>query len=73
MKVSPSLTVVVGLFSLSLPACNTHTEQRPDVVVTNVVVRSPQAKNVTLTQQYVGQIRAHLLATVPPAGNLPGL
>src|SRR5438067_259180 len=61
MKVSPILALGVGMVALSLPACDrmraegneqSH-EEHPKIVVT-----SPLAKDVVITQPYVCQIRA---------------
>jgi membrane fusion protein (multidrug efflux system) len=56
--VSPILAVLLGLISLSLPACqkveaHAHEEHHPKVVVT-----IPLAKDVVITQPYVCQIHS---------------
>lgn len=53
MKSSPILQIVLTLFSLSLPACSVQKEKHHKVVVTH-----PEAKSVTITQQYVCQIQS---------------
>jgi len=60
MKSSLVVTLLLGLTALSLPACNhmeaqeeSHEEQHHTVVVT-----SPQARDVVITQQYVCQIHS---------------
>lgn len=57
MKFSPILAVILALICFSLPACQKHEEQ-----VTQeqhqIVLTSPQAKEVVITQQYVCQIRS---------------
>jgi membrane fusion protein (multidrug efflux system) len=59
MKVSPILAVVVGLISLSLPACNRmHAEEKETHEENKIVVTSPQAQDVIITQQYVCQIHS---------------
>src|SRR5262245_11805108 len=57
MKISQILAIVLALISLSLPACNTHNDQ-PDVEHHKIVVTSPKAKDVIITQQYVCQIHS---------------
>lgn len=57
MKISQILTIILALISLSLPACNTHKDQ-PDLEHHKIVVTSPKAKDVTVTQQYVCQIHS---------------
>ncbi len=57
MKVSPIPTILLTLISLSLPACQMQTEQ-PHEEHHKIVVTSPQAMYVTLTQQYVCQIHS---------------
>src|SRR2546423_6377163 len=57
MKVSQVLAIILALISLSLPACNTHKDQA-DVEHHKIVVTSPMAKDVTVTQQYVCQIHS---------------
>ncbi len=57
MKVSRILTIILTLISLSLPACQTHEEQ-PHQEQHKIVVTSPKAKDVILTQQYVCQIHS---------------
>ncbi len=57
MKVSAILNVMLTLSSLSLPTCNMHKEQSHEEHQ-KIVVTSPQARYVTITQPYVCQIRA---------------
>jgi membrane fusion protein, multidrug efflux system len=57
MKVSSILAVMLALISLSLPGCNTPAEQT-EVEPHKIVVTSPKAMDVILTQQYVCQIHA---------------
>src|SRR5262249_10578951 len=57
MKVS-KIPAVLALISLSLPACDLHKEQSHQEEHQKIVVTSPQAKYVTLTQQYVCQIHS---------------
>jgi membrane fusion protein, multidrug efflux system len=56
-KVSPILAIILALISLSLPACQMRKEQ-PHQEHQKIVATSPQAKYVTLTQQYVCQIHS---------------
>jgi membrane fusion protein (multidrug efflux system) len=57
MKTSQILAIIVAPISLSLPACDTHADKR-DLEHQKIVVTSPQAKDVIITQQYVCQIRS---------------
>jgi membrane fusion protein (multidrug efflux system) len=57
MKVSPILAITVALISLSLPACDTHKEQSEQEQQA-IVLTSPAAKDVIITQQYVCQIHS---------------
>jgi membrane fusion protein (multidrug efflux system) len=59
-KVSPILAISLGLVSLSLPACGRmHAEEKEQASEHHkIVVTSPQAKDVIITQQYVCQIRS---------------
>ncbi len=60
MKVSPVLALVLALLSQSLSGCvrvNGEEEQAQEEHQ-KILVTSPQAKNVTVTQQYVCQIRS---------------
>jgi membrane fusion protein (multidrug efflux system) len=56
-KVSPILTSIVPLISLSLPTCDMHKE-KPHEEHPKIVVTSPQSKYVIITQPYVCQIHA---------------
>jgi membrane fusion protein, multidrug efflux system len=58
MKVSPILAIVVALLSLSLPACDLHKQETTHDEHQKIVVTSPQARYVTITQPYVCQIHA---------------
>ena len=57
MRVSRIQTVVLVLISLSLSACSKHSVERRHKV-SKITTTTPQSKAVTLTQQYVCQIRA---------------
>jgi membrane fusion protein, multidrug efflux system len=57
MKVSPILAIILALISLSLPACEMDKEQ-PHEEHHKIVVTSPQAKYVIITQPYVCQIHS---------------
>jgi membrane fusion protein (multidrug efflux system) len=57
MKVSPIRAIALALISLSIPACQMHKEEAHEEHQ-KIVVTSPQARYVTLTQQYVCQIHA---------------
>jgi membrane fusion protein, multidrug efflux system len=57
MKNSQILTIILALISLSLPACQMHADQ-PDLEDHKIVVTSPEAKDVIITQQYVCQIHS---------------
>jgi membrane fusion protein (multidrug efflux system) len=58
MNVSSILTILLAMISLSLPACQMHAEEPPHQERHKLVVTSPQAKDVVITQQYVCQIRS---------------
>jgi membrane fusion protein (multidrug efflux system) len=61
MNVSPTAAVVMAVFSLSLPACQrTHAEnhQQPHQENHKIVVTSPLAKDVIVTQPFVCQIHS---------------
>jgi membrane fusion protein (multidrug efflux system) len=68
MKVSPIPAVLLGLISLSLPACNQmHAEEKDQAQEHHqIVVTSPQAKDVVITRQYVCQIRSQSHIEVCP-------
>ncbi len=57
MNLSAFPFIVLALISVSLPACNMHREQR-HADAHKIVVTSPQAKPVTITEQYVCQIHS---------------
>jgi len=57
MKVSPILAMILGLISLSLSACDMHTEEQ-HAEAHKIVVTNPQCHAVTLTQPYVCQIHS---------------
>jgi membrane fusion protein (multidrug efflux system) len=59
MKVSSIPAIALGLISLSLPACErTHADEKEQHEQQKIVVTSPVAKDVTITQPYVCQIRS---------------
>jgi membrane fusion protein (multidrug efflux system) len=57
MKVTSTLSLVLVLLVLCLPACQMHKEESHKEHQ-KIVVTSPQAKYVTITQQYVCQIHS---------------
>ena len=57
MKVSSILAIILALIALSLPACHMDKEQTHEEHH-KIVVTSPQAKYVILTQPYVCQIHS---------------
>jgi len=57
MKVSSIQAIILALIALSLPACNMDKEQTHEEHH-KIVVTSPQAKYVTVTQPYVCQIHS---------------
>jgi membrane fusion protein (multidrug efflux system) len=71
MKISQILGVVVALISLCLPACEKR-EDQPESEQLKIVVTSPKAKDVTITQQYVCQIhsRRHIKVCAMESGYL---
>lgn len=60
VKVSAIPAIILGLISLSLPACERmHAEEKGEHEEHHkIVVTNPQAKDVNVTQQYVCQIRS---------------
>jgi len=58
MNVSRILAIIPALISLSVSACNMHAEAQPHPEHHKIVVTSPVAKDVIITQQYVCQIRS---------------
>ena len=59
MKIPPLLIVVSAMISLSLSACNMHKEdEEAHREHHKIVLTSPQAKEVTITKEYVCQINA---------------
>ena len=57
MEFSPVLAIVLALFSVSLPACSTHKEEH-HAEAHKITATTPQAKTVTITQEYVCQIHS---------------
>lgn len=59
-KVSPILLIILGLISLSLPACDMHAQGKDQVPPEQhkIVVTSPESKYVTVTRQFVCQIHS---------------
>jgi membrane fusion protein (multidrug efflux system) len=57
MKTSQILATLLGLISLSLPACSSH-QDPAEAEQHKIVVTSPMAKDVVITQQYVCQIHS---------------
>src|SRR5262245_44413722 len=57
MKSSQILFIILALISFSLPACIKN-EDQPESGQNKIVVTSPKAQDVTLTQQYVCQIHS---------------
>ena len=58
MKNARILTTILALLSLSLPACNLHKEEQSHEEHHKIVVTTPMAKDVVITQQFVCQIRS---------------
>lgn len=52
------LAIILALSSLSLPACHMHKEGAAHHEHQKIVLTSPMLKDVTITQQYVCQIRS---------------
>jgi membrane fusion protein (multidrug efflux system) len=67
-KVTPILAILLGLLAISLPACQRmHAEEKESHGEHNkIVVTSPMAKDVIITQQYVCQIRSQKHIEVRP-------
>jgi membrane fusion protein (multidrug efflux system) len=57
LRISPKLTHLAGLFSLLASGCQHHVEHHLEEVH-KVVATSPEVRDVTVTQQYVCQIRS---------------
>jgi membrane fusion protein (multidrug efflux system) len=57
MKSSRILAIIPALIALCLPACQTHEEQ-PESKHRKIVVTSPMAKDVVITEPYVCQIHS---------------
>jgi membrane fusion protein, multidrug efflux system len=66
--VSSILAIILGLVSLSLPACDRARaeEEKTHEEASKIVVTSPQAKDVIFTQQYVCQIRSQRYIEIKP-------
>jgi membrane fusion protein, multidrug efflux system len=60
MRISPILAIIPALISLSLPACERMRagETQQPLPEHKIVVTSPKAKDVIITQQYVCQIHS---------------
>lgn len=73
-KASPPAIVLAAMFSLLLPACNKHEEEHHHVSH-KITATSPQAKAVTLTQQYVCQIHSkrHIMIRALETGYLESI
>ena len=72
MTVSGILGITVSLASLCLPACQRHQGESSDGDRHKIVVTSPEAKDVVVTQQYVCQIhsRRHINVCALQSGYL---
>ena len=72
MKVSSFSAVILALSCLVLPACHMHEEEQTHQEQHKIVVTSPLAKDVTITQPYVCQLRSQQNIKVCPlvAGRL---
>lgn len=57
IKIARRLTIVLALGALLLPGCSSHKEEHHHEAH-KIVATSPQAKDVTITQQYVCQIHS---------------
>jgi membrane fusion protein (multidrug efflux system) len=57
-RLTQILAIGLALISLSLPACHSSRADEAELEHHKIVVTSPKAKDVTLTQQYVCQIRS---------------
>jgi membrane fusion protein, multidrug efflux system len=69
MRISPALSVILALASLSLPACHKHTEDHAHHAHHKIVTTSPVVKDVTVTQQYVCQIHSQRHISIRPLVN----
>jgi membrane fusion protein (multidrug efflux system) len=67
MKVPQLLVIILAPISLALPACQTHHgEDQAHEEQHKIVITSPMAKDVTITQPYVCQIRSQKNIEVCP-------
>jgi membrane fusion protein (multidrug efflux system) len=57
MNISQVLAILLALISLTLPACQAHKDQA-EVEEHKIVVTSPKAQDVIITEQYVCQIHS---------------
>src|SRR5262249_50357588 len=57
MKKLPIPAILMALLFLALPGCDTH-EEKSEPEEHKIVVTNPKVKDVTITQQYVCQIRS---------------
>lgn len=64
MKAAPILAFVLSSISIALPACQMHKEEHPHHEAHKLVVTSPKAKDVVITQQYVCQIHSQCFIEV---------
>jgi len=59
VRLSSALAVATALVALSLPACQSHAEEKEQAHEHNkIIVTSPKATDVVVTQQYVCQIHS---------------
>lgn len=72
MRIPPIAAVSLSLMTVSLPACHDPGERQPEREQQKIVVTSPKAQNVTVTQQYVCQIhsRRHIKVCALQSGYL---
>jgi membrane fusion protein, multidrug efflux system len=73
MKFSAFPVIVLALICVCLPACNMHRKEHHEAQT--IVVTSPQAKSVTITQKYVCQIhsRRHIKVRALEMGYLEAI
>jgi membrane fusion protein (multidrug efflux system) len=68
VKTTPILALLIGLISLSLPACQSMQAEEKETHEehSKIVVTTPEARDVTVTQPYVCQIRSQRYAEIRP-------
>lgn len=58
LRLTQILAIILALVSLTLPACDKHEDKSESEHLHKIVLTSPMAKEVNITQRYVCQIRS---------------